>query len=400
MSQIQRILSFDIGIKNMALCLFSLDLSNIINPQIPFTIDEWSILNLMDETKEIQEKCTYSLKMNSKKVKKTDRKETKQKKIVTLDSILKLDNSMNYVLDTRENGESQMNICGKSAKFKKSINSSDSIHYFCEKCAKKQTEFLLPKKTYQSTYLKKMKIEDLEKILAEFSIESRDSKKTPTKKSYIDILTPYFQNNCLEPIIETKKIGAGDTDLITIGRNMVRLLDQVPDIYEVDMVLIENQISTIATRMKSVQGMLAQYFIMRCPEAKIEFVSSANKLRQFAMNIPPTGSEIIGLDQSLLQSSIVKDKKGFEKEIVLEKKQEKSTETQQKQHYKKHKTDGVQITREILEKNPWLNEKIQILSASKKKDDLADAFLQGIWYLRKNERIKMDETLNVARVIK
>jgi len=387
----EKIISFDIGIKNMAFCLFSLDLSNNINPQIPFTINEWSVLNLMDETKEIQEKCRYSLKPISKKVKKDDKKETKQKKIVTIESILKLDNSMNYVLDTRENVENQMNLCGKSAKFKKSIENNEEI-FFCEKCAKKQTEFLLPKKTYQSTSLKKMKIEDLEKLLQEFSIESRDSRESKkTKKSYIDILIPYFQNRCLQPIVEMKKVGAGDTDLITIGRNMVRLLDEVPQISDVVMVLIENQISTIATRMKSVQGMLAQYFIMRYPEAKIEFVSSANKLRQFTINIPPTGSEIIGLDQSPLQSSIVKDKKGFEKESVLEKKEEKSKETQKKQHYKKHKTDGVQITREILEKNPWLNEKIQILSASKKKDDLADAFLQGIWYLRKNERIKMEE---------
>jgi hypothetical protein len=286
----------------------------------------------------------------------------------------------------------------------KSTNVSDSIHYFCEKCAKKQTDYFFPKKTYQPSSLKKMKIEDLEKLLAEFKIESldlRESKKT--KKSCIDILIPFLQNFSLEPIIEKKRIAAGDTDLITVGRNMVRLLDQLPNINTVDTVLIENQISTIAARMKSVQGMLSQYFIIRNPNAKIEFISSSNKLRQFTINMPPTGSEIIGINQSLLQSKIVNDKKG----LVLDnkEKQEKvsktmtdektSTETQQKQKYKKHKTDGVDATKEILEKNTFLESWIPILSESKKKDDLADAFLQGIWYLRKNERIKMDESLKI-----
>jgi regulator of replication initiation timing len=59
------------------------------------------------------------------------------------------------------------------------------------------------------------------------------------------------------------------------------LLDQVPGIDQVTTVIIENQISTIATRMKSIQAMLAQYFIMRNTEIAIEFVSSANKLKEF-----------------------------------------------------------------------------------------------------------------------
>jgi len=357
MTQPQQIISFDIGIKNMALCMFSMDSSSNEIKNNPFEITAWSVLNLMDEPTEITEKCTQNISIKSSK--KTPKNPKKQKKIVTVDNV--------FLLDNRENPENQMNLCGKMAKYKKSLQNSESI-FFCEKCAKKQTEFLLPKKIYQSTSLKKLNIEDLEKIMAEFSIEWRYSTKTgeskKTKKSFIDILTPFFQNKCLETVVEPKKVGAGDTDLITIGRNMMRILDQIPNIYAVDMVLIENQISTIATRMKSVQGMLAQYFIMRCPGAKIEFISSSNKLRGLV------------LENKEIRENIVNSEK---------------TETQQKQHYKKHKTDGVQITKEILGKNPFLESKIQVLSESKKKDDLADAFLQGIWYLRKNERIIMDE---------
>lgn len=337
-----RIISFDIGIKNMALCMFYMNESLNINQKTQFVISEWTVLNLMDESTTTNETCTQTIS------KKPEKNIKKQKNIIQLDS------SMNHVLDPLSI-TIPLKLCGKSAKFKKSIENNET--YFCEKCAKKQSEFLVPKKSYQSTSLKKMKIEDLEKIVVDFSIESRDSKKT--KKAMVDSVSVYFQNRCLEPVVELKKVGAGDTDLITIGRNMMRLLDQIPNISQVTTVLIENQISTIASRMKSVQGMLAQYFIIRNPGAKIEFISSSNKLRQF------TSGE-------------------------KQEKQTEKTETQQKQHYKKHKSDGVDATKEIIEKNSFLESWIPTLSASKKKDDLADAFLQGIWYLRKNERIQMD----------
>jgi len=380
MYQKQRILSFDIGIKNMALCMFSLDLSNNIenihNKNIPFEISQWTVLNLMDEQTEIKYICTQCISKKTPKTSKNINQTKKQKKIVTIDTMLGLDNNMNHILEKERkyegeskheplsNNNQNIPICGKYAKYKKKIETNETL-FFCEKCAKNQTRFLIPKKTYQSTSLKKLKIEDLEKLSQEFSIESRESKKT--KKSMVEILSIYFQNNCLETVVEQKRISAGDTDLITIGRNMVRLLDEISNIYAVDIVLIENQISTIATRMKSVQGMLAQYFIIRNPGSKIEFISSSNKLKGLVLE-------------------------NTEKQVEHSEK----TETQQKQNYKKHKTDGVQITREILEKNPWLESNIQILSQSKKKDDLADAFLQGIWYLRKTERIQMDDSLKIV----
>jgi len=48
-----RILSFDVGIKNMAYCLLEMDSSNI-------SIIDWSIINLMDETS--SHICTISQK--------------------------------------------------------------------------------------------------------------------------------------------------------------------------------------------------------------------------------------------------------------------------------------------------------------------------------------------------
>jgi hypothetical protein len=50
----------------------------------------------------------------------------------------------------------------------------------------------------------------------------------------------------------------------------------------VDVVLIENQISPIAKRMKDVQVLLTQYFIMKSDETVIIYVSSSNKLKLFS----------------------------------------------------------------------------------------------------------------------
>jgi hypothetical protein len=131
---------------------------------------------------------------------------------------------------------------------------------------------------------------------------------------------------------------------------MRTLLDQLQRIDEVTHVVIENQISTLATRMKTIQGMLAQYFIMRCPTAHIEFVSSANKLKGF---VRPRGEPVAN---TLLTPS---------------------------QKYREHKVDGLVYCSELMTaffpQDPWLGRWTQV----KKRDDLADCFLQGIWYWRK-----------------
>jgi hypothetical protein len=130
--------------------------------------------------------------------------------------------------------------------------------------------------------------------------------------------------------------GAQDVDLITYGRNLVKHLD--PIVHSIDFMIIENQISTIASRMKTLQGMITQYFIMK-GVPRIEFISSANKLKPFAS---PTTT------------------------------------------YGDRKKLGVQITANLLttagiDMTKWK----QMFESHKKKDDLADCFLQGLWRIHK-----------------
>ena len=140
---------------------------------------------------------------------------------------------------------------------------------------------------------------------------------------------------------------------------MKNLLNQIPNIHDIDHIIIENQISPIANRMKTIQGMLAQYFIMTTPNAKIEFVSSSNKLKQFQKS------------QTISNNDASSD-------------------------YKQHKLDGVYFTKTILQNNYFLTNWENILET--KKDDLADCFLQGIWYLYSKKIISYMENLKINSV--
>ncbi len=75
-----------------------------------------------------------------------------------------------------------------------------------------------------------------------------------------------MKKKTLEIIKPIKTKSANDTDLVCIGKNMKKLLNEIPGIEDITHVIIENQISTIATRMKTIQGMCAQYFIMKCSQ--------------------------------------------------------------------------------------------------------------------------------------
>ena len=140
-----------------------------------------------------------------------------------------------------------------------------------------------------------------------------------------------------------KVISAASVDLITIGRNMHQRFDALPHLASgIDVVIIENQLSTLATRMKTLQGMITQYFIMRgVPD--IRFISAINKLKLF--------------DQK---------KEGEEGD-------------KGEDCYADRKKRSIEITRELI--TPTLMS--MKFEKHKKKDDLADCFLQGMWWLCK-----------------
>lgn len=306
-------ISFDIGIKNMAYCIF--DCSTNID------ILDWKVLNLNEENTITKETCNATL---------VGRKQTNK-------------------------------ICGKKAKYRK------DDQCYCETHAK-ASKYLLPAKENQIANIKKQKVDDVLKWGNQhFLFLEKDVKRTKT--NMIEEVQQYLNKNCLEKITYKKTKNASQVDLIVIGKSMKNMLDKVRILPDITHVIIENQISPIANRMKTIQGMLTQYFIMRNEDCVIEFISSANKLKQFP--------------------SVHNENKKTKKQSDA---QEMSI---QNPNYKEHKKDSIYYCSRIVNTNfPNWNDAL----LTDKKDDLADAFLQGLWYFKNRNIITYADDLKINSV--
>ena len=177
--------------------------------------------------------------------------------------------------------------------------------------------------------------------------------KTHVKKFLNNDLNSDLNNDTYE---EIKYDNASEIRLVDLGINMMKAYDIIFNKYKIDTVIIENQISKIATRMKTIQGMITQYFIME-HTTNIEFISSTNKLKLF-------------------------------------------TDKKTKTDYKERKKMGIEFCRNVIVNNidnynykddndecyfkGWLEH----FDKHKKKDDLADCFLQGLWYINNKNNTK------------
>ena len=135
--------------------------------------------------------------------------------------------------------------------------------------------------------------------------------------------------------------------------------------------------------------MLAQYFIMKgSPDIIIEFISSSNKLKGFTQ---------IKTEE---KKNDEKKKEVKKKEKNEEKKNEGEPETSEnlKTKYKQHKKDGITICSQFIENNVHMHGWKECMN-SVKKDDLADCFLQGIWYLKHKNIINYAEDLKINSVL-
>ena len=101
-----KLISFDVGIKNMAYCIFQ------IAPGSPSSILDWNVLNLLEKDAP-QNSCNCYLKAKNKKTPPA--------------------------------------LCGRVAKFSKGST------YFCDKHAKTNTDYCIPTKQTSPSYFNKMK---------------------------------------------------------------------------------------------------------------------------------------------------------------------------------------------------------------------------------------------------
>jgi hypothetical protein len=315
----------------MAYCV----LSPTQNADAPITIHDWNVLSMIDEAMPVIFPCNCMIAGKNKKI--------------------------------------EPKMCNKVAKYSK------NDQYFCDRHAKIYKQYIIPTKKHSSAFIKKQKVPDLVALCNTHMLLLNMDAKTLKKDKLIEILSGFYKQMCFDPIVTLKSKNANEIDLIHIGKSIKRLFDLLPDIDSITHVLIENQISPIANRMKTIQGMLAQYFIMKNDNIHIDFVSSSHKLNQF--------KQIEVLREPT--NAIVHAGSGAGTGTG------ESTKTNP--HYKAHKSDGITYCQEILEKNAALTH-WNLSMNTRKKDDLADAFLQGMWYFKQQNIICYADDLKIKLV--
>jgi hypothetical protein len=193
-----------------------------------------------------------------------------------------------------------------------------------------------------SRILKKMTLDDLKTFSGEYLSTVIPEKCNKSKIKLLQhVVSALDQEYLVAVSAKPKVISAASMDLITIGRNMHKRFDALSHISSgVDTVIIENQLSTLATRMKTLQGMITQYFIMR-GVPNIQFISATNKLKLFS-----------------------------------------DAASDDKTEYADRKKRSIEITRTLIPAAQLLK-----FEKHKKKDDLADCFLQGLWWFCTREKL-------------
>ena len=270
-----KILSIDVGIKNLSFCLFEIDI-----PLKYIEILKWDNINLS-----VSDKNDY--------------------KCIEID---------------------KKGLCNKPAKFSK----DDKC--YCLKHSKLYN-YLQPTSELKESFLKKQKLQNLIDIADKYKL----TYETHLKKSNIlSVIQDFIQTNCYTPIAKTN---ATKVDLVTIGRNIQEKFNDIfSHIDSIDNVIIENQIGPLANKMKTIQGMISQYFIMTNNNIIIDFVSASNKLKDY---LP-----------------------------------------KEKIDYKQRKKLGIETCLTIVNNDLQYDEWRGFVNKHTKKDDLSDCFLQGLWFIK------------------
>jgi hypothetical protein len=281
-----KILSIDVGIKNLAFCLF-----NKSPTAEHFKVTKWDIIDISEQENTII--CGFV-----------------EKNV----------------------------ICNKPAKFKK----DDKC--YCLKHSKKQ-QIQIPTSEQKSSFINKQKIQKLYEIAESHNIKYEPKTK---KADLIKLINDYININYFQTI-ESKK--AADVDLFNIGLNIKTKFNKLFEneakpgepMGKIDYVIIENQIGPLAIRMKTIQGMIVQYFVMSSLNVEhIEFISASNKL--------------------------------------------KDCDVKDKSKYSDRKKLGIAKCLELITTDFRFSEHVDYFNKHKKKDDLSDSFLQGIWFIN-NKKI-------------
>lgn len=244
--------------------------------------------------------------------------------------LLNCDISKNYIIekwDIIDLCETSKNICEGTMKSGKRCIKKASYtkknQFYCKIHAK---DYKVPPSQFSNKRIKKLKKTDLVKIGNRCNIPCNEKQKKEQILTNIlfDLSHNYY--DFVGNILTT------EMNMVSYGINLKKLFHKTFEDIKIDLVIIENQIGPLALRMKTLQGMIMQHFIEN-DIINVVPVNSNNKLKDFLGNKKTT--------------------------------------------YDERKKESIKITRNIIEHTNWCKH----FNAHKKKDDLADCFLQAKWYI-------------------
>jgi hypothetical protein len=154
-----------------------------------------------------------------------------------------------------------------------------------------------------------------------------------------------------------KKSSIIDLDFDKIQVKLFEILDKKKELLTADVVVIENQPSFKNPRMKSISMSLYSFFLIR---GIIDKQITNSKISKVKFMAPSNKIKVISDDEN--------------KSLILLKDNETKL-------YKLTKELGIKYCKMMIQHLP---EWFIFLEKQKKKDDLADAFLQGAYYYEKN----------------
>lgn len=169
--------------------------------------------------------------------------------------------------------------------------------------------------------------------------------KKMVKDTGFRLCTSHIKLKCYKDL-KLKNTPKLKNPMFDLGKSIIETLDEKKNFLESEIVIIENQPALKNPTMKSVQMIVYSYFLMKGNIKDIQMINARNKLK--AYDGPKVDCDI-------------------------------------KETYKRNKFLAIQYTRYMLYQNQLISHDYhKLFEESKKKDDLSDSYLQGLYFIGLN----------------
>jgi len=303
-----KLLSIDVGIKNLAFCLLRVpdtdDSSNSynskqINHSSQFEILLWDVVGIsqseQEEAASLQRAESHPVCSHYAKT------QCKSKAVYFYYSYLDLDDEpiftcKRHAFHSSPAAETKQIIVMTPPQIAKLLKSGsiDRLIEFCESFTTRVTGLKSQCESEPDPKTKRIKAELIKSathLLRTCCLFPYEHANTSRVSDITELLTSGSISKKLSVISSSGTCAADSVSLISVGYNLMQKFDKLfysensegQYYYMPNRVVIENQISPIATRMKTVQGMVTQYFLMRgVSKTSISYISATNKLKAWS----------------------------------------------------------------------------------------------------------------------